>query len=160
MSSGCCRACRDGSAADPALIEEFQPLHQARILELSFVVAAGTAGGLGTVVVQQALWPFRAGPTNGSVQLARAAVHTVAGAGLGLLFWLSWGLVALVNISWWQRGLAFGVCAWGLLALPAMLLGRMDAHYPWRTLIWIAAEMLSTCALAGLACAWAWAKAP
>ena len=82
------------------------------------------------------------------------------GAGLGLLFWLSWGLVALVSISWWMRGIVFGLSAWSALALPGLLLGRVDARYSWAVFFAIAFELLSTCVLAGLACGWAWAKAP
>jgi len=129
-------------------------------LELSYLVAAGTAGGLATVVVQQALWPFRATPANSAVQFAHVALHTIMGAGLGLLFWLSWGLVALVNISWWMRGIVFGLSAWSALALPGLLLGRVDARYSWAAFFGLAFELLSTCVLAGLACGWAWEKTP
>jgi hypothetical protein len=133
-------------------------------LELTFAVAAGTAGGLGTVVIQQAIWPLlrNVSPSSSSMtaQLARSALHTLTGAGLGLLFWLSWGLAAIINVSWWMRGLTFGLLVWSVLVIPALLITRMTARYSWAVLAGVLVEMLSTCALAGIACSWSWLKSP
>ena len=41
-----------------------------------------------------------------------ALLHMLCGTGLGLLFWLSWGLAAVVDVPWWVRGLTFGGLCW------------------------------------------------
>jgi hypothetical protein len=110
-------------------------------------------------VIQQTLSPFRAASAQGFVQVANAALHAIAGAGLGMLFWLSWGLVAVVNVSWWERGLIFGLCTWSML-VPALLIARVEGRYSSAALLGMLTQMFSTCTLAGIACGWAWAKAP
>lgn len=111
---------------------------------------------------QQTLWPLirqRAADANGTWQFVQAALHTLSGAALGLLFWLSWGLAAIVNISWWLRGLTFGLLIWSAVALPALVIARAETRQSAAALLGIAVEMLSTCLLAGLACSWTWERA-
>jgi hypothetical protein len=49
---------------------------------------------------------------SGSAQFATLSVHLCAGVGLGVLFWLTWGLAAVVGVPWWLRGVLFGTAIW------------------------------------------------
>lgn len=85
-------------------------------------------------------------------------IHAAWGAGLGVLFWLSWGLAAVVGVSWWLRGVLFGVLCSSLPVLPAVLLGRVSLAWPWSTVGVLLIDALATGVLTGVLCAWSWAR--
>jgi hypothetical protein len=71
--------------------------------------------------------------------------HAALGGGIGLLFWLSWGFTALVQLSWWQRGAIFGLAnALVFSALP-LLIARSLLRTPSPLLQLLLIETLCTC---------------
>jgi hypothetical protein len=93
-------------------------------------------------------------------QLVGAIVHVCAGAGLGLLFWLSWGLAAVVGISWWVRGISFGLVIWIVICLPLFATQWLTFRMRKATTFIAAIEWLVIVLAVGLACGWSWAKGP
>lgn len=92
------------------------------------------------------------------VTVAETALHMMSGIAMGFLFWLSWGLAAVVGVPWWWRGLGFGVvCALGV-ALPCITTLAMTRRDSLPLSIAVAARWLTTCLIVGMACAWQWAK--
>ena len=90
--------------------------------------------------------------------MAETALHMMSGIAMGFLFWLSWGLAAVVGVPWWWRGLGFGVlCALGV-ALPCIATLSMTRRDSLPLGIAVAARWLTTCLIVGMACAWQWAK--
>jgi len=120
-------------------------------------VFAGLSGGLSGV-----LWSglvTAAGGTEGesaSRVLAGAALRAAAGAALGFLFWLGWGLIALVDTPWYRVGLLYGALAWAALVAPALGTLALRGHGPARPLVAHAVEWLLTSLTIGLLCALAW----
>ena len=87
-------------------------------LELWMTLFAGVAGGLAGVLwrgLVTAVWLPREGAaaqaprqdTVAQIVLA-SALRAAAGAVLGFVFWLSWGLIALVGLPWYAVGLIYG----------------------------------------------------
>jgi len=89
-------------------------------------------------------------------ELAAVALHLLAGIALALLYWLSWGLTAIVGVEWWQRGMAFALLTWAALVLPLLATQLLYARVGWRWFVQFALDGLLTCAIVGLACAWTW----
>jgi len=120
-------------------------------------VFAGLSGGLSGV-----LWSglvTAAGGTEGesaSRVLAGAALRAAAGAALGFLFWLGWGLIALVDTPWYRVGLLYGALAWAARVAPALGTLVLRGHGPARPLVAHAVEWLLTSLTIGLLCALAW----
>jgi len=137
-------------------------------MERSYLLLTGSLSGLVSILAQAVLWSLaeaafprlRAeGASSRQLDVPDILVHMAAGVGLGLLFWLSWGLTAIVDVSWWQRGLIFGGLTWAVLIAPsvisiarAMQLAAMPATV-------LAMRWATTCVIAGLACAWSWERA-
>ncbi|MDY6946633.1 MAG: hypothetical protein SXG53_13005 [Pseudomonadota bacterium] len=97
-----------------------------------------------------------------SLSLVDALLHSICGTGLGLLFWLSWGLAAMVDVPWWVRGLTFAMLCWLPVSLPAVV-GAWISAAPERGLSTKAMAMMAsrwatTCLIAGLTCAWSWER--
>ncbi|HTE41402.1 MAG TPA: hypothetical protein VK629_11255 [Steroidobacteraceae bacterium] len=98
------------------------------------------------------LWrPFEA-----RLHLVSLFAHVVAGVSLGFLFWVSWGLTAIVSVPWWQRGSAFGLITWFGIAGPLLLSQIASARVSGPFLLKSAIEWLSACTLIGLWCAYQW----
>jgi hypothetical protein len=93
-------------------------------------------------------------------QLLSLAAYLWAGIGIGLLFWLSWGLAAVVGVPWWQRGAAFGLLVWGAVCVPLLAIQRLATRTEWQVVLIAAIEWLITLVVTGLACAWGWAEGP
>ncbi|MGI9247320.1 MAG: hypothetical protein ACR2I8_11575 [Steroidobacteraceae bacterium] len=136
-------------------------------IELLMTVLAGLAGGLcGTLwssLVSSSLflrWPalrpeaWRA--ETASRLLAGAALHGACGALAGLLFWLSWGLIAVVGWPWPAVGAAYGGLLWTAGALPSLATLALRARRDRPALAVAALEGLVGCLAAGLLCAYAW----
>jgi hypothetical protein len=142
-------------------------------MDLSYLLLTGSLSGLVSVLtlaVLDTVIELLRGRTGistaaSTLQLTDAFLHMLCGTGLGLLFWLSWGLAAIVDVSWWVRGLSFAGVCWMALSLPATLgswlaLGTASAQsMTARAAALIAARWALTCAIAGLACAWSWERA-
>lgn len=86
----------------------------------------------------------------------QALLYAAGGAALGFLFWLGWGLIAIVNAPWYVTGLLFGLVSWAASAVP--LLGavslRLKGFAPLAAIH--ALEWLATCLAVGLLCALSW----
>jgi len=129
------------------------------------LVLYGAIGGLASVLVAALLRSLldagrRVAPAEASSllpswkDLREAATHVFAGAGIGLLFWLSWGFAAIVTVPWWVRGLAFGGTCAVTIAVPALAGSGLRQGLAPRA-IWLQGiEWIYTCLMAGLACAW------
>lgn len=135
-------------------------------MEFSLSLAAGTAGGLAASLLLRVIWQWIAtAPATNTLsraawsELEYVALHAFWGAGLGLLFWLSWGLTALIGVSWWLRGLAFGLLCSGIIVAPLLLMARLLLNWPWLVALGLLLDALSTSALVGLICAWNWTHA-
>jgi hypothetical protein len=135
-------------------------------LELWMTVFAGLAGGLAGVLWSGLVTPawLARGDARAAAQqrdtvaqvVLASALRGAAGALLGFVFWLSWGLIALVSLPWQAIGLIYGGLCWLALVVPALAtlalrwpgLGRVATAH--------AAEWLFTCLAIGLLCALAW----
>ena len=124
-------------------------------------------GGLASVLVAALLRPLLAaawpsGVAAGSADstglswtdVLEASAHVFAGAGIGMLYWLSWGLAALVSVPWWIRGLTFGLMCTAAIALPMLVAVALRLRMQRRVLGVLLLEWSYTCTMAGLACAW------
>ena len=87
---------------------------------------------------------------------AAALLRAGAGAILGFLFWLGWGLIAILRAPWPANGLLFGLLCWAGAALPALAGLGLRIRLPGRLLAVQALDWLVTCLAVGLACAYAW----
>lgn len=129
-------------------------------MEFSSLLAAGATGGVLAALLLRLVWRTRVSQQTDPGEWREAQfliLHAAWGVGLGLLFWLSWGLTAIVGVSWWLRGAIFGLLCGGVLAVPILWLGRVLLAWRWRTLSAVFADALGTSILAGLLCAWSWA---
>jgi hypothetical protein len=136
-------------------------------VELLMCLLAGCAGGLvgtlwsGTVsaVLIEKLRANDQGEWHRET-LARlvvgALLYASCGAALGFLFWLGWGLVALVNVHWLAIGLAFGALCWTGGALPALGMLQLRLREPRRVAAVLAVEWLVACLAVGVLCALTW----
>jgi len=136
-------------------------------IELMMSVIAGTSGGLAGLVwsrLVSAPWIMRVNPgasrgrdsEPASRQVAAAALFAAAGAALGFLYWLGWGLISLVNAPWYAAGLVFGALAWAGVALPLVGVLALRLRGFGGAALVLAVEWLVTCAATGLSCALAW----
>jgi hypothetical protein len=128
---------------------------------------AGFAGGLvGTLwnglVSSALLSPVRAGDPrawhdeNVGRLFVGALLYGAGGALLGFLFWLGWGLIALVGKPWLGVGMLFGLICWAGAAMPALGMLRLRLREPKRVVAVLALEWLVACLAIGVLCALAW----
>lgn len=164
--SDCCRDCNGSWVKNDAAKNTL-------LMERSYLLLLGALSGLVSVLLHAVLWSLLelvrpAGGTLVAIE-TRAAMaridipdillHVLGGIGLGLIFWLSWGLAAVVSVPWWTRGLVFGGLAWAFVGLPAIIsLARARSGALGATGV-IALQWATTCVIAGLACAWSWERA-
>lgn len=129
-------------------------------------VFAGLAGGLAGVLwsgLVTAVWlPRDDESPRGKLQdtvaqiVLASALRAAAGAVLGFVFWLSWGLIALVGLPWYAVGLIYGGLGWLALVLPALATFALRWPGTRRAVTAHAVEWLFTCLAIGLLCALAW----
>ena len=136
-------------------------------IELLMSLLAGLAGGLvgtlwgGTVSERllarerHAESGDRPADTLGTL-VASGLLYGACGAALGLLFWLGWGLIALVAAPWPAVGLIFGLLCWSGGALPALGMMRLRRQAPPRVVAVLAIEWLVACLAVGVLCALTW----
>lgn len=127
----------------------------------------GSLSGLVAVLAHSVLYSIYEllrwrGTVLSSLSLTDACLHLICGTGLGLLFWLSWGLAGMVDVPWWFRGVSFAMLCWVPVSLPAVVGAWMTAP-PERGLSAKAMAMMAsrwamTCLIAGLTCAWSWER--
>jgi len=134
-------------------------------MERSYLLLTGSLGGLISILAQVVFWSIVATlvPRARASQLAQLEVpevllHMMAGIGLGLLFWLSWGLTAIVEVPWEWRGLAFGGLTWLALVTPAIASVALARQLSMPIFVATATRWLATCMIVGLACAWNWQR--
>jgi hypothetical protein len=94
----------------------------------------------------------------GSTSLLTWLLYLVTGAALGSLFWISWGLVAIFGIPWWQRGLVFAFAIWAATCLPLALNLLVQRRWHWSVAVTSIVEWLVMLVFVGLACAWRWSS--
>jgi hypothetical protein len=138
-------------------------------IELYMMVLAGIAGGLvGTLwaglvsaprfVRWPALRPERWQPETAARLLAGAVLHGLCGAGAGLLFWLSWGLVAVVSTPWPLVGVLYGTLLFTAGGLPLLGALAFRARGPRGAVAVLAAEGFVAALSAGVMCAYVWER--
>jgi hypothetical protein len=136
-------------------------------MELSYLMLTGSLSGLISILAHSVVWSgvelvrsggksMAPGPT--SIAVSEALLHMLCGVGLGALFWLSWGLAAVVDVAWWVRGLAFAALCWTALAVPLLLDLAFARQLASRAILTLASRWATTCTIAGLACAWSWER--
>jgi hypothetical protein len=133
-------------------------------MELSYLLLTGSLSGLLSVlaysIAETAIgWLRRSAVASPTLQVSEALLHMACGIGLAGLFWLSWGLAAVVQVPWWVRGLAFGGICWLALSVPGMANLVVQRVLPARGAVGAAARWGTTCLVAGLSCAWSWERA-
>lgn len=134
-------------------------------MQLFYLMLTGSLSGLISILGHSALWSgaqlLRGGPQTtaamrGEVTVGEAVLHMLCGIALGALFWLSWGLAAVVDVAWWVRGLAFAGLCWLALSAPVIVELAIARRMALRDAALVAARWGTTCIVAGLACAWSW----
>jgi len=129
-------------------------------IELWMTVFAGLAGGLAGVLwsgLVTARWLAGGSQAETAARiLAGAVLRGAAGAALGFLFWLGWGLIAVVGRPWYEVGLLYGALTWVALVAPTLGTLLLHRHGPVRPVAAHAVEWLFTCGSIGLLCALAW----
>jgi hypothetical protein len=124
---------------------------------------SGLVGVLAHSVIYSVFELIRSrGKEMGTLQLSDAFLHLVCGTGLGLLFWLSWGLAGLVEVAWWVRGMTFAALCWVPISLPAVLNAWLSAQptnaLSAKMVMAMTSRWATTCLIAGLTCAWSWER--
>jgi hypothetical protein len=135
-------------------------------MELSYLLFTGALSGIISALGHSVVWSAigllqspaqaRTFAPSATVEVLEILLHMCAGAALGFLFWLSWGLAAVVDVSWWVRGLSFGSLCWLALALPTSLSFVMVQRVPAAVAASTASRWATTCVITGLSCAWSW----
>lgn len=136
-------------------------------IELWMTVFGGLAGGLAGVLWSGMVttpWLARADADatafshaeTAARTFAGAALRAAAGAALGFLFWLGWGLIAIVGLPWYAVGLVYGGLCWLALVAPSLATLALRSPGLARAATAHAAEWLFTCLVIGLLCALAW----
>jgi len=133
-------------------------------MELSYLLLTGSLSGLVSILGHSVFWsaaelirpPTRESYAN--MPVLEVILHMLCGIGLGFMFWLSWGLAAIVDVPWWQRGLSFGGLCIVVLVLPLTVSTAASRQLARGQLAAIASRWMTTCLITGLACAWSWAR--
>jgi hypothetical protein len=129
-------------------------------MDLTYLMLTGSLSGLVSVLMHSVLWSLvetvRPDAPAAPLQFSEALLHMLFGIGFGLLFWLSWGLAALVDVPWWVRGLSFGGLCWLSFAVPSVIGAALAGAIPRSATAALASRWATTSLLAGLACAWSW----
>lgn len=137
------------------------------MVELSHLLIMGSLSGLVAVLAHSVIYSLyelvRSGGTQmGAVSFTDAFLHLICGTGLGLLFWLSWGLAGMVDVPWWIRGISFAMLCWAPVSLPAVVAAWIsvapERGLSTKTMALMASRWATTCLIAGLACAWSWER--
>jgi hypothetical protein len=135
-------------------------------MNLLLVIAPSMAASLVSCLILRYLWARQASRDTHIQWTAPSAPnevlyvfsHAVYGAGIGVLFWLSWGMPALVQINWWQRGLIFALLNTVILGgVPVLMIRAILKPAPVWILVYLI-EVFCTAIAASLAASWAWSR--
>ena len=125
--------------------------------------AGGLAGTLWSGIVSSSLyarWPVLRPqpwlPETATRLLTAAALYATCGMAAGFLFWLSWGLVAIVAMPWPVVGAFFGTLVWLAGGLPSLGAFALRAPRARGAVAVLALEGLVASIAAGLLCAYVW----
>ena len=133
-------------------------------MELSYLLLTGSLSGLVSILGHSVFWSTAemirrpARETYADLAVLDVVLHMLCGIGLGFMFWLSWGLAALVDVPWWQRGLSFGGLCIVVLVLPLTISAVASSKLERGLAAALTARWVTTCLITGLACAWSWAR--
>lgn len=130
-------------------------------------VLAGFAGGLfgtlwsglvsSTVVARwPSLRPEGWHPETAVRLLLGAALYGLCGAAAGLLFWLGWGLIAVVDSPWPVVGATYGALLWTAGAASSLGALALRLRRGRGALALLALDGLVACLATGLLCAYVW----
>jgi hypothetical protein len=131
------------------------------------LIASGMAGGLAACLLLRFCWAGVASQSRATLWRASSALnellyvgsHAAIGAGIGVLFWLSWGFTALAGLTWWQQGLCFGLLNAAVFGVMPLVIVRSLLRCEAMIYGLLLSELVLTCTLAGLATSWSWHKA-
>ncbi len=131
-------------------------------MDLTYLMLTGSLSGLVSVLLHSILASVRTSARASAVipplQISDALLHMLYGSGFALLFWLSWGLAAVVDVPWWVRGLSFGSLCWLSFAVPSVVGVALARELPVATIAGLVTRWATTSLIAGLACAWSWER--
>lgn len=131
-------------------------------MDLTYLMLTGSLSGLVSVllhaILASALTAVRPGAVIPPLQISDALLHMIYGTGFALLFWLSWGLAAVVDVPWWVRGLSFGSLCWLSFAVPSVVGVALARDLPIATIAGLVTRWATTSLIAGLTCAWSWQR--
>jgi hypothetical protein len=131
-------------------------------MDLTYLMLTGSLSGLVSVLLHSVLASARTAVRPSAVvqplQISDALLHMLYGSGFALLFWLSWGLAAVVDVPWWVRGLSFGSLCWLSFAVPSVVGVALSRGLPVATIGSLALRWATTSVIAGLTCAWSWER--
>ena len=128
------------------------------------IISLGMAAALGCCLVFRLIWAYCADRNANlawhkpgmATEIRYVVLHAALGAGMGLLFWLSWGFSALVHLHWWQRGFVFGLThAIVLIVLPTLIARSLIKPSPFLLPIAVIDGSI-TVLVSSLASSWAW----
>jgi hypothetical protein len=134
-------------------------------MEMMQLLLTGSLSGLVSVLAHSAVWSAvgllrrSASVSRAEPPVSEAVLHMICGIALAWLFWLSWGLAAIIDARWWVRGVAFGALSWTALALPSIASIALTRALDVGTAALIASRWATTALIVGLACAWSWHQA-
>jgi hypothetical protein len=137
------------------------------MVELSYLLIMGSLSGLVAVLAHSVIYSLyelirSRGAQMSAVSFTDAFLHLICGTGLGLLFWLSWGLAGMVDVPWWIRGVSFAMICWVPVSLPAVVAAWIsvapERGLSTKTMALMASRWATTCLIAGLTCAWSWER--
>lgn len=83
-------------------------------------------------------------------------LHLVAGVALGAMFWLTWGLAAVVDVAWYVRAFAFAGLTFIGACLPALASFMFAARDSKISSIAVIARWATTFLAVSLSCSWNW----
>jgi hypothetical protein len=131
-------------------------------MDLTYLMLTGSLSGLVSVLLHSILASARTAVRPGAMipplQISDAVLHMLYGCGFALLFWLSWGLAAVVAVPWWVRGLSFGSLCWLFFSVPGVVGVALSRGLATATIAALSLRWATTSVIAGLACAWSWQR--
>jgi hypothetical protein len=86
-------------------------------------------------------------------------MHLIGGVTLGAMFWLSWGLAAVVDVTWYVRGIVFAALIFVAACLPALASFALATRDTKVSSIALIARWATTCLTVSLSCSWNWTHA-
>ena len=86
-------------------------------------------------------------------------LHLIAGVGLGAMFWLSWGLAAVVDVTWYVRGFAFAGLTFVAACLPGLASYMFAARDRKISSVAVIARWATTFMAVSLSCSSNWSHA-